>query len=424
MLQHVRTPSMLQALLLSAVVLAVPTAEASKRKVSRDSAVRSGPGAFNKKVGTVRSGMTVDELETKGNWLKIKLPANSAKEDHKEGWLAAGVLQGSGATRSKRGLSGLWGAKPLVHVEKSVVVTATKGAFESNYAGKRGVDADAVALLDKSAFDEDDYDRFIRSLDEEDNRSEQAIQYLVKLAETGTLDVNLEQAIGRAVAARLVSQGVVRGGDLFEYVNLVAARVGSFSPRDDLHYRVFVLKSSKIGAWATPGGFIFITKGLIAQMEDESELAAILGHEIAHIVRLHGLSSFKRAVVQKRADDAFAMLDDAIVETGGKVETIEDLENLADSYYDKVQKGASRQHEKEADILGTVFAYAAGYDADALARLFQRLYDADHKTYGTQEKDKTHLPLDKRVTFLRGFTSQADMKDGDKKRGRFRSNAR
>ena len=420
-----RCTNLLFGLLVSSLLLfTVHDADAAKRKVGRDSAVRSGPGAFNKKVGTVRTGMTVDELEAKGSWLKIKLPTVGASEGAYVGWLAAGVLQGNDSGRTKRGLSGLRGAKPLVHVEKSVVVTATKGAFGSKYAKKRGVDADAVALLDKVAFDSDDYSRFIGSLDEEDDRSEQAIKYLGKLAETGALDVNLEQSIGRAVAARLVSQGVVKGGSLYEYVNLVAARVGSFSPRDDLHYRVFILKSSAPAAFAAPGGFIFITKGLLAQMEDESELAGLLGHEIAHCVRLHGLSSFKRAVVQKRADDAFAMLDEAVVETGGKVETIEDLENLADSYYEKVQKGSSREHEKESDIFGAVFAYAAGYDSDGLARLFQRMHDAKHASYSTKDEDKSHLPLDKRVKFLRGFTSQADMEDGDKKKGRFRSNAR
>lgn len=420
-----RIPTLSIALSLTSAMLVLPApAEAAQHKVSRDSAVRSGPGAFNQKVGTVRSGMTVDELEKKGNWLKVKVPTEGALDDASEGWISSAVLHGGGPGRSKRGLGGLRGAKPLVHVEKSVVVTATKGAFGNKYAKKRGVDPDAVALLDKRAFDSGDYDRFVRSLDEEDDRGEQAIQYLGKLSDTGTLDVNLEQSIGRAVAARLISQGVVKGGDLHEYVNLVAARVGSFSPRDDLHYRVFVLRSSAVAAFAAPGGFIFITKGLLGQMDDESELAGLLGHEIAHCVRLHGLSSFKRAAVQKRSDDAFAMLDEAVVETGGKIETIEDLESLADSYYEQVQKGSSRVHEKESDIFGVVFAYAAGYDSDGLARLFERMHGAKHASYSTKDKDKSHLPLDARVKFLRGFTSQADMGDGDKKRGRFRSNAR
>jgi hypothetical protein len=419
-----RTSDLLTGLLLGGLLFTAPSeTDASKRKVGRDATVRSGPGAFNKKVGTVRSGMSVDELETKGNWLKITIPVEGEIDGTKEGWLTVGVLQGNDSSRPKRGLSGLRGAKPLIHVEKSVVVTATKGAFGSKYAQKRGVKSGAVALLDKVSFDSNDYQRFVRSLDEEADRGEQAIKYLGKLSETGTLDVNLEQSIGRAVAARLVSQGVIKGGGLDKYVNLVAARVGSFSPRDDLHYRVFILRSSAVAAFATPGGFIFITKGLLAQMDDESELAGLLGHEIAHCVRLHGLSSFKRAVVQKRADDAFAMLDEAVVETGGKVETIEDLETLADTYYEKVQKGSSREHEKESDIFGVVFAYAAGYDSDGLARLFQRMHDAKHASYSTQDKDKSHLPLDTRVKFLRGFTSQADMGDGEKKRGRFRSNS-
>jgi hypothetical protein len=417
-----QSPRVCAVIIVAAFALLIATqAQASqKRKIARDSALRAGPGAFNKKVGTVRGGMTVDELERKGTWLKVQVAGDGATA----GWLSAGVLQGAATGGSKRGLGGLRGGKPLVHVEKSVVVTATKGAFGSKYAAKRGVDKAALALLDQPAFGWEEYDRFVRSLDSEPNRGEEAIKYLGKLAATGTLDVNLEQAIGRAVAARLVSQGVVRGGDLHQYVNLVAARVGSFSPRDDLHYRVFILKTSAAGAFAAPGGFIFITRGLLDQMADESELAGLLGHEIAHCVRLHGLSSFKRAVVQKRADDAFAALDEAVVETGGKVETIEDLENLADSYYEKVQKGASRVHEKESDIFGAVFAYAAGYDSDGLARLFQRMHDAKHGSYGTRKKDRTHLPLDARVKFLRGFTGQAKMGDGDRKAKRFQANAR
>ena len=394
-------------------------ADATKRKVARDSALRSSPGAFSKKLGTVRSGMTVEKTGEKGNWLKVTVPGSKMPE----GWLSAGVLQGSVEGREKRGLTGLRGAKPLVHVEKSVVVTATKGAFDSDYAAKHGVDADAVAMLDKQAFDADAYDTFVRSLDEEANQGEAALEYLGELSKTGTLDVELEQAIGRAVASRLVSQGVVRGGGLHEYVNLVAARVGSYSPREDLHYRVFVLKSSALAAVAAPGGFIFITKGLINKMEDESELAGLLGHEIAHCVRLHGLSSFKRAAVQARSEDAFAALDEAVVETGGKVETIEDLENLADSYYEKVQKGASREHEKEADIFGAVFAYNAGYDADGLARLFQRMHDAQHGSYSTKKEDRSHLSLDKRVKFLRDFTKPLEMDKGDAKKGRFKANA-
>jgi hypothetical protein len=404
----------------SALLFTVQAEASQKRKVTRDSTLRAGPGAFNKKVGTVRGGTTVDEVEKKGNWLKV----NVAGATPTTGWLSAGVIQGASVRSKKRGLAGLRGAKPLVHVEKSVVVTATKGAFGTKYAKKRGVSASTLALLDEPAFGWREYDRFVRSLDSEPHRGEEAIKYLGKLAETGTLDVNLEQAIGRAVSARLLALGVVRGGSLHQYVNLVAARVGSYSPRDDLHYRVFILKTSAPGAFAAPGGFIFITRGLLDQMADESELAGLLGHEIAHCVRLHGLSSFKRAVVQKRADDAFAALDEAVVETGGKVETIEDLENLADSYYEKVQKGASRVHEKESDIFGAVFAYAAGYDSDGLARLFQRMHDAKHGSYGTRKEDRTHLPLDARVKFLRGFTGQAKMGDGDRKEKRFRTNTR
>ena len=91
--------------------------------VVKDTVLRAGPGALNKKLGIVRKGAAVKELSRKGFWVEVKTSDS-------KGWLTKNVLSSeasNSAPKKKRGLSGMRGAKPLQHVEKSVSVTATKG---------------------------------------------------------------------------------------------------------------------------------------------------------------------------------------------------------------------------------------------------------------------------------------------------------
>jgi hypothetical protein len=104
--------------------LAQVLAENKSAKVMRRGPIRKGPGAFNKKLGRVKVGDTLEIIddETKEKWVKVKKVTDN---ENIEGWISVNLLKKPG--KKKPGLAGLKGAKPLGQVEKSVVVTGTKG---------------------------------------------------------------------------------------------------------------------------------------------------------------------------------------------------------------------------------------------------------------------------------------------------------
>ena len=96
-----------------------------------------------------------------------------------------------------------------------------------------------------------------------------------------------EQQVGEATAAKMIAMfGVVDAPKLVHYVNLVGQSVAQYAPRQ-VPYRFGVLDSEIVGAFALPGGFIFITKTAIEGMNNEAQLAGALGHEIVHVSERH-----------------------------------------------------------------------------------------------------------------------------------------
>ncbi len=106
-----------------------------------------------------------------------------------------------------------------------------------------------------------------------------------------------ESSIGQAMALQVVARygGVVDQPELVRYVNLVARAVANTSDRPDIPYRVAILNHDSINAFAAPAGYIFVTRGLLRQIRDEAELAAVLGHEIAHVSEKHILDVIQRS---------------------------------------------------------------------------------------------------------------------------------
>ncbi len=95
-----------------------------------------------------------------------------------------------------------------------------------------------------------------------------------------------EVAIGREIAGRLLGAApLVKNKKLQKYVNKVGKWVALQSDRPDLPWRFGVIESNDINAFAAPGGFIFITKGLYLKLKSEAELAGVLAHEIGHVIK-------------------------------------------------------------------------------------------------------------------------------------------
>jgi len=229
----------------------------------------------------------------------------------------------------------------------------------------------------------------------------QAGDSLVKATQSLTREE--EYYLGRAVSARILSiYPEVKNSALQKYINSVGLVVAASSSRPDTFagYHFSILKSENFNAYAAPGGFIFITEGLLKALPDEDSLANVLAHEVAHVAERHG----EKAISTKHMEEAVKGLGD-LVGSLTCTEIAQQATVVFGSAVDDVvahlfEKGYSRDQEAEADREGLFIAYASGYDparAIAVISLMQSIPNQDggwlstHPSTGDRAKQMQEL---------------------------------
>lgn len=181
----------------------------------------------------------------------------------------------------------------------------------------------------------------------------------------GDYTLEEEVRIGRQIAGNLLGAvPLVRDDALQRYVNLVGRWVAQQSGRNDLSWRFGVIDSEAINAFAAPGGYVFVTKGLYRMLDNEAELAGVLGHEIAHVTKKHHLKVLKQSTLigaLGQAASRKAQGSDPVVQ------------NLIGNGAEIMARGLDKSAEYEADRVGIVFAARAGYDPWGLPNVLQGL---------------------------------------------------
>lgn len=179
-----------------------------------------------------------------------------------------------------------------------------------------------------------------------------------------------------------------------DYVKKIAERVAQHSDlKVPLH--VAVLQSKEINAFALPGGYLFIERGLLEAVDDEAQLAGVIAHELAHVTARHGAKLMKRATIAGLFYQAAQIA--AVVLTGG-VAGIGMYYALQYGYYglglvlNLKLLGVSRDYELEADQLGIQYAWNAGYDASGFIRFFDKIATKEGYVNGVSWF-RTHPPF-------------------------------
>lgn len=170
------------------------------------------------------------------------------------------------------------------------------------------------------------------------------------------------------------------------YVQKVGSLVAKAGHRPELEYQFRVVNQPAPNAFALPGGYIAITRGLLVQLENEAELAAVLGHEVAHVTARHAVQGIKRGELAKAAGallgTSTAEKDDGpLALQAGQVGTL------------LLKKSFSREQEREADRLGIDYMVAAGYDprgAIGLQEIFYRKLDHEQQPEWLKNLFETH----------------------------------
>jgi len=184
-----------------------------------------------------------------------------------------------------------------------------------------------------------------------------------------------ERQLGYMIVQELRDQNaLIDDPELNEYVNAVGDRLAAQSPDGAQGFQFFIVKDSVINAFAVPGGFVFINYGLILATNSESELASVLGHEIAHVTQ-HHIARAIRAQSQQSMTTMAAMLAailiGAIGHGGGQV--VEGGIAAAQGLAAQQQINFTRDEEAEADRVGIGYLAGAGFDTNAMGDFFEVL---------------------------------------------------
>src|SRR5262245_8706561 len=193
-----------------------------------------------------------------------------------------------------------------------------------------------------------------------------------------------EVALGRQLAAEVDrSSKFITDPLVTEYVNRVAQNIVLHSDAK-VPFTIKVVDSNDVNAFALPGGFLYVNRGLLEAADNEAEVAGVLSHEIAHVTARHGIEQMSKGQLLNYASIPlfiFGGLGGYIAQQVGSF--------LVPLTFLKFSRGA----EKEADRLGAQYMWASGYDPNALVTFFEKLQAKDKKKPGTISKLFSTHPL-------------------------------
>lgn len=198
---------------------------------------------------------------------------------------------------------------------------------------------------------------------------------------------------GNLISGLLGAAPLVEDQALQQYVNDVGYWIASRSSRKDLPWTFGVIDSNGINAFAAPGGYVVITLGLYHLLENEAQLAGVLAHEIAHVVRKHHLEALQKSMQREFWTEL------TIIAANDK-ENSRKLEMLVNTGVQLYATGLDRKDEYDADLRGVVLAARAGYDPFALLDVLTTIDSINPAAEELTVMLNTHPPISDRLSRL------------------------
>lgn len=376
----------LAVLVLSVAWPVVSAANPSPVTVMRKQAqMRKGPASYYEVTAVIPENTRLTPAESVMGWLKVEY-------DGKGGFISAKVTQPSTAKED------VFSKMAAQVVDKDLSrhgMSAGAKGFASRFSKQIKGDAAVGGKIAEFHLDPAAHAAFAAST----YHNVSANQFRSRLAlPTGgirTAYTSVEQGLGVSIAGKIGALKLVQDPGLTQYVNHVGQLVVAASSGYDLPFAFFIIDAPEsVNAYACPGGYVFVTLGLLKHIKDEAELAAVLAHEVAHVTRQHGLKEISKRKAMIVAEDAFAELDAA---TGSvdddKWKAIEDdLDQFALNAYETIFEGRLADYELEADRIGLIYTARSGYDPNAMVVMLRRLKQAGtvstNEHYTSQQIDQ------------------------------------
>jgi hypothetical protein len=325
--------------LIAVLLICVGAYAADQHKVLRAAKVRSGPGVYYPIVEKLDKDSQLQVMEKGDRWVKVKTKAG------KQGWVSRKAFdkplppRGYGKVLSEAGLEG---------ASTTVETMAARGLGSTGAGG--AMDNMVMEFLQGAPFRPEGFGDFLDELKPCSCGKLLAKKGIPRPAESDPQNDELERRLGLFLVSRILAEKkLITDATVDDYVNKVGMAVALHSSRYDLSWRFVVFEGTKPKVLAIPGGFVMVSDGLLKQLQDESELAGVLGTAIAHILLDHGAQELKSAMKGKQKP-----------------------EQLIAEAHRLLHKDRPLKQLIAADALGTVLSACAGYDPTALTRVIQR----------------------------------------------------
>ena len=199
------------------------------------------------------------------------------------------------------------------------------------------------------------------------------------------------------------SLGMVDDPELQAYVTRLGDMLAATSERPALPWSFKVVDDPLVNAFALPGGFIYVTRGILAHFDSEAELVGVLGHEIGHVTARHSANQISRQQLQQIGLGVGSILSENVRSASGVLGAGLQMLNL--SY--------SRGNESQSDELGLRYMGRAGYDGSALIGVFRMLAEASGGSSGRlPEWQLTHPYPENREADIRGLLAASGASGG------------
>ena len=215
--------------------------------------------------------------------------------------------------------------------------------------------------------------------------------------------------------------GVYRDTQLSAYVSDVGQRVAAVSHRSDIPYYFTIVDSSVLNAFALPGGYIYITRGLLAQLGNEAQLASVLGHEIGHVNARHGVKRLQSTL----GFNVLLAVVDQVASGGENYEKWRGVIKTTSAVaFATVSLGYSRKDEFQADELGSTYAYKSGYDPEGMIQLLEILKSLhDREPSAVEEFFMSHPRSSARIEAVKKQIAQipAEQRKGTLKQSEYKA---
>jgi beta-barrel assembly-enhancing protease len=221
-----------------------------------------------------------------------------------------------------------------------------------------------------------------------------------------------EQQIGAGVSQKLRERyGVVQDANVHRYVALVGGVIAQASSRPALPWTFIVLDTDAVNAFAAPGGFVHITRGALGLIQNEAELAGVLGHEVVHITEKHTIGAIqKNKTIQMGANETLS---------GNAALLNKVVDNV---YLDIIEKGFGRSEENESDQKGVVIANTVGYAPQGLASFLTRLQERNKDATAKRGLFASHPEMKERLDRLAKQIQSAKLTSAATVEARYRKN--